>query len=129
MTSSQISHDVNDKCLKNCDETQVELMKEVCILVDEKDKKTGSASKKQCHLVENGQIGIFFSRITTKLCSAYGSGNFCKASGKTNPYQTSLCLQQLACLNLKLLLAEDFMNMNTNKLSSRKRDEIIKKFN
>jgi isopentenyl-diphosphate delta-isomerase len=60
MTSSQISHDVNDKCLENCDKTQVQLMKEECILVNENDQQTGSASKKQCHLLENRQKGIFF---------------------------------------------------------------------
>jgi isopentenyl-diphosphate delta-isomerase len=61
MTSSQISHDVNDKCLENYDKTQVQLMKEECILVNENDQQTGSASKKQCHLLENRQKGSFFS--------------------------------------------------------------------
>ena len=35
------------------DETQVKLLEEECILIDEHDKMTGAASKKTCHLLEN----------------------------------------------------------------------------
>ena len=44
--------------LAGLDETQVKLMEEECILVDENDKNIGSASKKVCHLLENIDKGI-----------------------------------------------------------------------
>ena len=53
MTTSQIPQGVSDRILDNCDVTQVQLMKEECILIDENDKQIGSASKKNCHLLEN----------------------------------------------------------------------------
>ena len=40
------------------DETQVKLLEEECILIDESDKKIGAASKKTCHLLENINKGI-----------------------------------------------------------------------
>ncbi|XP_074659188.1 isopentenyl-diphosphate Delta-isomerase 1-like [Tubulanus polymorphus] len=39
--------------LTGLDQTQVDLLKEECIVVDENDKKVDSASKKTCHLWEN----------------------------------------------------------------------------
>ena len=35
------------------DETQVKLLEEECILIDEGDQKIGAASKRTCHLLEN----------------------------------------------------------------------------
>ena len=40
------------------DETQVKLLEEECILIDENDKRIGAASKKTCHLLENINKGI-----------------------------------------------------------------------
>jgi len=39
--------------LRNLDETQVALLAEQCIVVNEKDEAIGGASKKECHLWEN----------------------------------------------------------------------------
>ncbi|KAH9369426.1 hypothetical protein HPB48_007204 [Haemaphysalis longicornis] len=39
--------------LEHCDATQVQLLDEQCILVDERDTALGSCSKKDCHLMEN----------------------------------------------------------------------------
>ncbi|GAV03131.1 hypothetical protein RvY_13606 [Ramazzottius varieornatus] len=41
--------------LQPLDPIQEALLNEVCILVDENDQKTGSATKKECHLLKNGQ--------------------------------------------------------------------------
>lgn len=38
---------------ENLDQTQVKLLQEKCILVDENDKVLGSATKKECHLNKN----------------------------------------------------------------------------
>jgi len=43
--------------LISCDKKQAELMKEECILVSEDDKERGSASKKDCHLMERIKSG------------------------------------------------------------------------
>lgn len=47
------------------DETQIELMKEECILIDEDDRNKGSASKKECHLLENINKGMQDFKIFT----------------------------------------------------------------
>jgi len=39
--------------LSHLDATQVNLLREECILIDSDDHKIGSASKKVCHLLEN----------------------------------------------------------------------------
>lgn len=39
--------------LDEFDPTQVQLLEEQCILVDEQDRVLGSGSKKDCHLLEN----------------------------------------------------------------------------
>ena len=47
-----------DDIFQGLDQTQVDLMKEECILVDENDARIGSASKKVCHLMENINKGM-----------------------------------------------------------------------
>ena len=49
----------DDICLKGKDDTQVKLMEEECILVDENDVRVGAASKKVCHLMTNINDGRF----------------------------------------------------------------------
>lgn len=44
--------------LAKCDQTQTALLDEECILVNEKDEVTGSASKKDCHLLTNIDKGM-----------------------------------------------------------------------
>lgn len=39
------------------DEKQVQLLAEMCILIDENDRKTGADSKKNCHLNSNIEKG------------------------------------------------------------------------
>lgn len=40
------------------DEQQVQLLAEMCILIDENDNKIGAETKKNCHLNENIEKGI-----------------------------------------------------------------------
>lgn len=41
------------------DEIQAKLMQEECIIIDRNDKIIGSATKKECHLLENINQGLF----------------------------------------------------------------------
>ena len=45
------------------DETQIQLLQEECILINNDDEKTGSATKKACHLLENIEKGRLFGPI------------------------------------------------------------------
>lgn len=42
------------------DEQQVQLLAEMCILIDENDNKIGADTKKNCHLNENIDKGTVF---------------------------------------------------------------------
>ncbi|XP_005089882.1 isopentenyl-diphosphate Delta-isomerase 1 isoform X2 [Aplysia californica] len=61
-----------DDVLKGLDETQVKLMEEECILVDENDKNIGSASKKVCHLLENINKGMLHRAFSVFLFNSKG---------------------------------------------------------
>ncbi|ESP03167.1 hypothetical protein LOTGIDRAFT_171636 [Lottia gigantea] len=61
-----------DNVLAGLDETQVKLMQEECILVDENDKNTGSASKKECHLMENINNGMLHRAFSVFLFNTKG---------------------------------------------------------
>lgn len=41
----------------NLDKQQVQLLAEMCILIDENDNKIGAETKKNCHLNENIEKG------------------------------------------------------------------------
>lgn len=58
--------------LAGLDETQVKLMEEECILVDENDKNIGSASKKVCHLLENIDKGMLHRAFSVFLFNSKG---------------------------------------------------------
>ncbi|XP_069111548.1 isopentenyl-diphosphate Delta-isomerase 1-like [Argopecten irradians] len=62
----------NDPLLKNLDGTQVKLLKEKCILVDRDDKVTGSASKKDCHLLKNINKGMLHRAFSVFLFNTSG---------------------------------------------------------
>ncbi|XP_070565506.1 isopentenyl-diphosphate Delta-isomerase 1-like [Ptychodera flava] len=49
------------------DETQVQLLKEECIVIDENDKVIGSDSKKTCHLMENIDKGLLHRAFSVFL--------------------------------------------------------------
>jgi len=49
--------------LSHFDATQVNLLQEECILIDNDDRNIGSASKKVCHLLENIEKGQFNSEL------------------------------------------------------------------
>lgn len=72
MANSQIPLGVSDGILKDCDVTQVQLMKEECILIDENDKQIGSASKKHCHLLENINKGLLHRAFSVFLFNQQG---------------------------------------------------------
>ncbi|XP_041923533.1 isopentenyl-diphosphate Delta-isomerase 1 [Alosa sapidissima] len=48
----------NEVNMDNLDEKQVQLLAEMCILIDENDLKTGADSKKNCHLNSNIEKGL-----------------------------------------------------------------------
>ncbi|XP_041365065.1 isopentenyl-diphosphate Delta-isomerase 1-like isoform X2 [Gigantopelta aegis] len=61
-----------DDVLSGLDETQIKLMQEECILVDEQDKNIGSASKKACHLLENINKGMLHRAFSVFLFNTKG---------------------------------------------------------
>lgn len=58
--------------LSNLDATQVNLLKEECILVDENDKVAGSDSKKNCHLNSNIRAGMLHRAFSVFLFNTKG---------------------------------------------------------
>ncbi|CAH1768814.1 9218_t:CDS:2 [Entrophospora sp. SA101] len=53
--------------LDEYDEEQIRLMEEMCILVDENDKKIGSDTKKNCHLMKNIKEGLLHRAFSVFL--------------------------------------------------------------
>ncbi|KAI8390937.1 isopentenyl pyrophosphate isomerase [Radiomyces spectabilis] len=53
--------------LQNYDEEQVRLMEEMCIVIDENDKRIGADSKKTCHLMENIHGGLLHRAFSVFL--------------------------------------------------------------
>ncbi|KAI8048160.1 isopentenyl pyrophosphate isomerase [Gilbertella persicaria] len=53
--------------LKEYDEEQVRLMEEMCIVVDENDKRIGADSKKTCHLMTNIETGLLHRAFSVFL--------------------------------------------------------------
>lgn len=51
----------------NLDERQVQLLEEMCILLDENDKKIGADTKKNCHLNENIDKGFLHRAFSVFL--------------------------------------------------------------
>ena len=47
-----------EEVFRGLDQTQIDLMKEECILINEDDQNIGSASKKVCHLLDNINKGM-----------------------------------------------------------------------
>lgn len=56
-----------DEFLKKYDQTQVTLLDEECILVDEKDHEIGSETKKNCHLLTNIDKGMLHRAFSVFL--------------------------------------------------------------
>ena len=61
-----------DELLAGLDETQVDLLKEECILIDRDDKRIGSASKKDCHLLSNIDKGMLHRAFSVFLFNEKG---------------------------------------------------------
>lgn len=56
------------------DEKQVQLLAEMCILIDEDDRKIGAETKKNCHLNSNIDNGSHFcSFLKTHCCYSFPS--------------------------------------------------------
>ncbi|CAO3644285.1 unnamed protein product [Cunninghamella echinulata] len=53
--------------LKEYDEEQVRLMAEMCIVIDENDKRIGADSKKTCHLMDNINNGLLHCAFSVFL--------------------------------------------------------------
>ena len=47
-----------EEVFRGLNQTQIDLMKEECILINEDDQNIGSASKKDCHLLDNINKGM-----------------------------------------------------------------------
>lgn len=58
--------------LSEMDETQVQLLAEECILVDETDKTVGSDTKKNCHLNTNIRAGKLHRAFSVFLFDSEG---------------------------------------------------------
>ena len=58
--------------LSSFDETQVQLLAEECILVDENDKVIGSDTKKNCHLNTNIEKGMLHRAFSVFLFNQEG---------------------------------------------------------
>ena len=58
--------------LSSLDETQVKLLAEECILVDENDKVIGSDTKKNCHLNENIKAGKLHRAFSVFMFNSEG---------------------------------------------------------
>lgn len=61
-----------DDLLKGLDQTQIDLLKEECILLDKDDNRIGSASKKDCHLLENINSGMLHRAFSVFLFNSSG---------------------------------------------------------
>ncbi|CAO3596094.1 unnamed protein product [Absidia cylindrospora] len=53
--------------LHEYDEEQVRLMEEMCIVIDENDKRIGADSKKTCHLMDNISKGLLHRAFSVFL--------------------------------------------------------------
>lgn len=65
---SPVGNEPQSDIFAGLDPTQIALMNEKCILVDENDRVTGAASKKDCHLMSNIQKGTVIT-IVVHVCS------------------------------------------------------------
>ncbi|XP_038654258.1 isopentenyl-diphosphate Delta-isomerase 1 isoform X2 [Scyliorhinus canicula] len=61
--------DVN---MDNLDEKQVRLLAEMCILIDENDKRIGADSKKNCHLNQNINKGLLHRAFSVFIFNSEG---------------------------------------------------------
>jgi isopentenyl-diphosphate delta-isomerase len=62
----------DQELLKKYDKEQVDLMDEVCILIDEKDHPIGADSKKNCHLMKNISKGLLHRAFSVLLFDPQG---------------------------------------------------------
>lgn len=61
-----------DDLTKELDDTQVKLLSEECLLVNKDDAVIGSASKKECHLMENIKKGMLHRAFSVFLFNSNG---------------------------------------------------------
>lgn len=57
---------------EHLDEKQVQLLSEMCILIDENDHKTGADTKKNCHLNSNIDKGLTASSLRLFFLCPWG---------------------------------------------------------
>ncbi len=67
MASTALADSVVDEKIGNMDKKQVELLNEMCIVVDENDKIIGSKTKKECHLMDNINNGLLHRAFSVML--------------------------------------------------------------
>lgn len=61
---------------EHLDEKQVQLLSEMCILIDQNDQKTGADTKKNCHLNSNIDKGFTLSSFFSFSVCVFISGCF-----------------------------------------------------
>ncbi|XP_022653594.1 isopentenyl-diphosphate Delta-isomerase 1-like isoform X2 [Varroa jacobsoni] len=69
---SPVGNEPQSDIFAGLDPTQIALMNEKCILVDENDRVTGAASKKDCHLMSNIQKGLLHRAFSVFLFNSSG---------------------------------------------------------
>jgi isopentenyl-diphosphate delta-isomerase len=72
MASTALADSIVDDKIANMDKKQVELLNEMCIVVDENDKIIGSKSKKECHLMDNINNGLLHRAFSVMLFNSKG---------------------------------------------------------
>ena len=86
MSTDASSQDVTS----GLDATQVALLREECILVDEQDRAVGGASKKTCHLLANINNGVSLCAVCIQLTQCAHEVRLCQKTN-TCPW---FCLQE-----------------------------------
>mmetsp|Transcript_464 Transcript_464/g.626 ORF Transcript_464/g.626 Transcript_464/m.626 type:complete len:251 (-) Transcript_464:60-812(-) len=84
----------DSEIFKNADPTQIELMNEKCLLLDEQDKVIGHASKKDSHLMVNINKGMLHRAFSVFLFSSDGKLLLQKRASEKITYpdhQTNSC--------------------------------------
>jgi isopentenyl-diphosphate delta-isomerase len=72
MTREDGIHQVSSNPFEGCDPNQITLMKEMCIVIDEKDQVIGNASKKACHLMDSIEKNMLHRAFSVFLFDASG---------------------------------------------------------
>ncbi|XP_048376582.1 isopentenyl-diphosphate Delta-isomerase 1-like [Stegostoma tigrinum] len=71
-TGRRITETMPEINMDNLDEKQVQLLAEMCILIDENDKRIGADTKKNCHLNQNINRGLLHRAFSVFIFNSEG---------------------------------------------------------